>query len=388
MCAKSTQPDPRERAIARLAAEALQPHLSSGSGGEDCPEAGLVAAYADHGLADSERSQLEAHFAGCDRCQHLLAALGTILEASAGNSAEAAPVPAAAPANSPHEVQRPAPAPQRWLWWLTPVFGAAAAALLWMMLRPAAPKPVQIAANYPASAEQETKAMQAPAQAPASPEAPAAKARRDEQSLDRLSKADSSSNEIAAESRRQAVDQFATPTANSAPVPPPVPPNQAPQAGPAPATAARNQAAAAGTFGGAPSAPPNELQAGARAVAQIDSYTFMSPDGSVRWRLGAAGNIEKSSDRGQTWQQQSSGVTVDLLAGSASSNEAAWVVGRTAVILRTTNGMQWQRIEPPAGATGDWATVVARSATSATVVGANLRRFSTEDGGRTWVQQQ
>jgi photosystem II stability/assembly factor-like uncharacterized protein len=127
----------------------------------------------------------------------------------------------------------------------------------------------------------------------------------------------------------------------------------------------------------------------ARSSGQLVLYTysFTSPEGDAQWRLGAAGLIEKSTDNGRTWQQQASGVTVDLLAGSAATNEVAWIVGRAGVILRTTDGRQWQRIAPPAGITDDWVTVVVRSATSATVVG-SIRRFATEDGGMTWTEQQ
>jgi photosystem II stability/assembly factor-like uncharacterized protein len=131
----------------------------------------------------------------------------------------------------------------------------------------------------------------------------------------------------------------------------------------------------------------SELPLAGRNVAQLNLYSFASPDGSVLWRLGAGGSIERSTDRGQTWQQQASGVTTELLSGSAASNEVAWVVGRAGVILRTTDGVRWQRVASPNGATGDWAAVVARDALSASVVAADRRRFSTEDGGRTWTQQ-
>jgi photosystem II stability/assembly factor-like uncharacterized protein len=124
-----------------------------------------------------------------------------------------------------------------------------------------------------------------------------------------------------------------------------------------------------------------------RNVAQFSLYTFTSPDGSVVWRLGAGGRIERSTDRGQTWQPQATGITTDLVSGSAASNDVAWVVGRAGVILRTTDGANWQRVAAPEGATGDWVAVVAYNAMTATVVAADLRRFATEDGGGTWTLQ-
>ena len=117
----------------------------------------------------------------------------------------------------------------------------------------------------------------------------------------------------------------------------------------------------------------------------IEGVVFASPEGSVRWRLGAGGRIERSTDQGRTWRGQPSGVTTDLVAGAAASNEVAWVVGRAGVILRTTDGAQWQRVTPPQGTALDWVGVEARDAQRATVFSADGRRFSTEDGGRTWT---
>jgi hypothetical protein len=404
MCARPDQHDPRDQAIARLLAEALKPGSSSSQG---CPDAELVAAYADQGLAagpgkgplgNDGRLQLEVHFAGCERCQKILAVLGGSLEAAASQPVVAMPAPVARPAPA-------RPSPQRWLWWLSPAFGAAAAALLWMVLRPARPEPVQTAADYSRAAQQETRALNAPASPQAAAEAPPIAAeRRDAQVLDRLSKVESAAKETKAETRGPTVALFAAPTADSAPPAAPPAPAAAPlaagQSSVPPVPPARNQIAAAneqaplqarttvvGALGGTLSAQSAaDLQVGGGVVAPGGRYTFASPTGGALWRVGAAGLIERSTDNSQTWQQQASGVTVDLLAGSASSNEVAWVVGRATVILRTINGQQWQRIAPPAGVTGDWVTVVVRSATSATVVGP-IRRFSTEDGGMTWTEQ-
>jgi len=124
------------------------------------------------------------------------------------------------------------------------------------------------------------------------------------------------------------------------------------------------------------------------AVDAVQGAGFSSPDGSVSWRLGAAGRIERSTDQGRNWQAQSSGATADLVAGTAASSAVAWVAGRAGVILRTTDGVQWQRVAPPQGtATTDWVGVEARDALNATVTADDGRRFSTTDGGRTWTLQ-
>jgi photosystem II stability/assembly factor-like uncharacterized protein len=427
MCARSEQPELRDQAIARLLVEALKPEPSSS---HDCPDAELLAAYADQVLlGDLERAQLETHFADCDRCQKILAALGVGLEAPAGESIASMPVPAAGPV-APRPAAQPAPSqpfsPQRWLWWLTPAFGAAAAALLWMVLRPAAPGPVQTAADYSrAAAGQETSALNAPASPQAAAQGPPeAAARRDAQDLDRLSKAEPAAKEAEAKTREQVLGRLAAPPADSVPATAPavaafqseVTTAAAPQAAvaqamiaPAPATEqaappaappARNRTAAANgqaslqarteaaSVAMLPQQTAPESLAGAQtAEAGIILYTFGPPSGSVTWRLGTAGLIERSTDQGRTWQRQSSGVTEDLIAGSSSSNEVAWVVGRGGVILRTTDGQRWERIAPPPGVTSEWAAVAAHDAMVATVVAGDLRRFSTSDGGRTWTLQ-
>lgn len=43
-----------------------------------CPDAAMLAAYADNGLSPGERGQIEAHSADCSSCQHHLALLGAV----------------------------------------------------------------------------------------------------------------------------------------------------------------------------------------------------------------------------------------------------------------------------------------------------------------------
>jgi hypothetical protein len=169
--------------------------------------------------------------------------------------------------------------------------------------------------------------------------------------------------------------------------------------------------------------------------------TFAAPGGTVTWRIGARGSIERSTDRGQTWEKQISGVFGDLTAGLAISNDVAWIVGRAGIILRTSDGVHWQRVSlppaivtimtaaspaatssatdsaatvgpsaksdnavssgpapsgtaPPSAASAqssraplDLAAVTATDALHATVVSGAGRRFTTSDGGQTWVSQ-
>jgi len=422
--------------MARLLAEALQPAASAEAAGyAACPDAELMAAYADQGLAkgpgkgldNDERERLEGHFAACGRCQEILAVLAVkgedpLTEPEVRQFAKGASE-ASAPAR-PTTSTPPARPAQRWFWWLAPALGTAAAAMLWMVLRPASPggtAPVQTAADYLTPAQQETRALSTPGGVPAPPAeaSPAAALRREAPSPDgNLSaRADRAAEAKQEEARDEtAALSLAAPdeTASAAPaarsavagneaaplnsgitrgvtvteqLPSVATANDA-RADVAPAPAQPAAGPRGAILGGTLSQEPlRELPLSGRSVAQLNLYTFLSPDGSVLWRLGAGGSIERSTDRGQTWQQQTSGVTTALVSGSAASKDVAWVVGRAGVILRTTDGELWQRIAPPNGATGDWAAVVAYDALTATVVAADLRRFWTQDGGRTWTQQ-
>src|SRR5438309_6313242 len=66
----------RDTALARLLAEALSrsksAQIEQRSG---CPDAELLAAYAEHGLAEEETARWESHFADCSRCQKIIALL-------------------------------------------------------------------------------------------------------------------------------------------------------------------------------------------------------------------------------------------------------------------------------------------------------------------------
>ncbi len=153
-----------EKLLARTLRKSLQP------GGPDCPGPDLLAAYADRSLSDAEASQWERHFAGCVRCQQVLAAVdasGALLPADERRAAAlpvtdtqvaaaAAVLPAAAKPAVPGILRGPqediAKPPRYLSWrWLVPAAGVAAAVALWITLRPApqlAPTPV---ASQPAA---------------------------------------------------------------------------------------------------------------------------------------------------------------------------------------------------------------------------------------------
>jgi hypothetical protein len=397
-------PEQRDRGMERLVAEALRrAALADAVAGGACPDAETIAAYADQGLAADERQRLEGHFAACGQCQKVLAAVAVSGDFALANP-EAVTATVAGSISSGPRARR---SPQRWLWWLSPAFGAAAAALLWMALRPQAPigtAPVQTAADYSRQAEQATDSLSAqtelpprlaaepPAERDRTARAPEAPSREVElsarASVSSQAKEEQAQGEAAVMSATAAAPSEAAPAAPTAEAAPPAAPtaggetqglrqaDQAPQVGSA--------IAAFGT-------PRPELRARAAANGgegvQFSLYTFASPVGSAIWRLGVNGSIQRSTDGGQTWQSQSSGVSADLIAGSAASEKVAWVAGRGGVILRTTDGEHWESIAPPSGFAGEWAAIVAHTDARATAIAEDLRSFSTQDGGRTWTLQ-
>jgi photosystem II stability/assembly factor-like uncharacterized protein len=95
------------------------------------------------------------------------------------------------------------------------------------------------------------------------------------------------------------------------------------------------------------------------------------------------GTIERSTDGGDTWNAQVSGVRSDLLAVSAPAPDTAWVVGRLGTVLQTTDGTRWQRLAFPEPV--DLIAVEASDGSRATVTATDGRRWTTANRGATWA---
>lgn len=119
-------------------------------------------------------------------------------------------------------------------------------------------------------------------------------------------------------------------------------------------------------------------------LAIVDRRFIVAPGEKNAWRVGEAGQIEHSTDRGKTWKMQKSGVTEDLTAGSATSDKVCWVVGKTGTLLLTTDGgKHWKHISSPI--TDDLGGIHATDALHASIWDVpNRRSFETTDGGATW----
>jgi photosystem II stability/assembly factor-like uncharacterized protein len=126
-----------------------------------------------------------------------------------------------------------------------------------------------------------------------------------------------------------------------------------------------------------------------RDAALQNPHVFFAPGGKQLWRLGPAGSLEHSSDSGLKWVLQDSGVTSDLVAGSAPSAKVCWVVGASGTILRTTDGgKHWIKLESPV--THDLTAIRAADALHAWISFVPeqqpgvIKTFQTSDGGATW----
>jgi hypothetical protein len=324
-------------------------------------DAEVVAGWAEGSLDPKVRAAAEAHAADCMRCQAVLAAM-----------VRTEPLADARP--------RPAwfSAPLRWI---VPFAAAAAALTLWVVVSQDAKAP---AVQQVASRTAEIDALAERAAAPTGPAAPQpapaqpAPARtREAQAADR-------------ESPPRAPAAFAVDPARKQAEPKTQPTAAADTA----VTQAQQQPRVEeprrdAVTGGQKIAPENVEVLGRRAVAAQSPPVsplpeFASPDSGSRWRLGASGAIQRSADAGKTWVAQASGVATDLIAASAPSNTVCWIVGRSGVVLLSTDAATWRRLPFPEAT--DLREVTATDARTASVTTVDGRVFHTSDGGFTWAR--
>jgi hypothetical protein len=155
---------------------------------------------------------------------------------------------------------------------------------------------------------------------------------------------------------------------------------------------AKSAAASRSSAAAAPAAaplPPSSAAAFADefrkdAGAIPNQHLVGVPGSAVRWLAGGAGLIEFSTNNGASWSVQSSGVTVDLLTGAATSDKVCWMVGRVGTIVLTTDGGEhWSVVPSPLAE--DLGGIRASDALHATIWNlAKTKSFVTSDGGVTW----
>jgi len=418
----------RDPAFDRLIARGLE--RETDASGTACPDADLLAAWFDRSLSALESERIEAHASSCACCQQVLADLAR----SEPEVTRAAPTPAPA-------------RPWHWHWrWLVPLATAAVVIVVGTRtLR--APGTLQVRAAPPAALgdrpatwvdlQQARPESRPPAQGAAATEAPAVPAARDSVSAGapaaprkevEFARAappvppPAAPDRLAEEKREPTrADQMALPAAANADAPRNMALAESVTVAVTPAPAAPAQAATArtgapGGLGGvagakadgmtekvmvvAPTPPapaPPPVAARPASIAREPAALSLAPSlmatsgtgptgTTATWRYGQGGVIERSTDRGQTWERQASGVTTALAAGSAPTDRVCWIVGERGVVLRTTDGRTWRRLASPT--VGDLASVRAFSDSNATIIASDRAEYETTDGGTTWRRRQ
>jgi hypothetical protein len=337
-----TEPD----ALRRAGPDPRTPGHPEPRAGGECLDAEMLAAWSEGSLRGAERAAAERHAADCAHCQAMLAAM-----------VRTEPVPSVRPA-----------------WWRTSMLRwavpltAVAAVMVWVLAPPA----------------ERVRQPAAPVETPGSPAADAA-ARGD---------VPASSKTAETPTRERPAGRTGAPgakthatqdqlTVRESPSRGRLGREEAPNAAPSAATARRSEAPAAAPPAMAPSTSAVET---ARLQAkQLSSIPLeiASPDPSIRWRIGAGGLVQRSTDGGAAWQTQTTGVATDLLAASAPSPTICWAVGRAGTVIVTTDGRTWRRLTFPDRS--DLVGVAATSATAADVTTADGRRFRTVNGA-TWIE--
>jgi Photosynthesis system II assembly factor YCF48 len=163
----------------------------------------------------------------------------------------------------------------------------------------------------------------------------------------------------------------------------PVPQSLADNSTGAPAEAAPKKARPLFMAGAAGGAAVNQMVVVEAPLDRAARTLVRSPDPHVLWRISNGRYVEMSADGGTTWRTQWTNATAHVVAGSAPSADTCWLVGRGGIVLLTTDANKWHAVTPPAD--GDFASVIAVDASSATITTTDGRSFQTSDGGKHWA---
>jgi hypothetical protein len=381
----------------RLLRAVLQPASRKAAG--ECPDAATLAALVEGSLTPAEQSVLDSHVVDCGRCQEALAVMSHELQGEEEAALETGWFT---------WVTRPR------LRWFVPIGAAATVVVVFLATRPLiAPEGEVPAAEVVQLAQAPPRPAEVPAdelstrreRSAAAPEKSefAGAARRDDAAKSVVRQAPAPKEAREAVGDAALAGQFAR---DKKPVEPAAEMMDArvtleekraqpaaPQAAVSPAAAdvpamggAATKLPAADAMRAAPmpvAAPSMRKELGRVEPAAI---VTAGTDRTVRWRLGPGGQIWRSLDAGSTWHWQLSGVSADLVAGSAPSATTCWAVGAAGTVLLTTDGERWTLLPFPVAA--DLAAVQATNTRTATVTTRDGRRFETLDAGLTWSLKQ
>jgi photosystem II stability/assembly factor-like uncharacterized protein len=123
-----------------------------------------------------------------------------------------------------------------------------------------------------------------------------------------------------------------------------------------------------------------------KSVTRENIHGVMAPDDKNIWLVGNYGVIFHSSDAGETWNPQKSGVGSLLIDGVFLNAKAGWVAGTSGVILHTADGGEtW--IKQKTNTDKHLFGICFLNEKLGWAVGEMGLIINTQDGGTTWTVQ-
>jgi hypothetical protein len=265
-----------------------------------CLDGETLAAWVDGGLSRSDAAMAEAHVSSCPRCQEIT---GLVVKTTPMT-----------PVAVPWWRARAA--------WLVPATVGVAAVGLWI-IAPTSPAPSPVRPPAPSERQRvEGPATIAPLESARDAAVPAAPpvappAAAPEPVPQQAGRRQDLKREKEAADRVQARAN----TAATAPAPPA-------------AVAAPTEAAPPAAASARPAAEQGARQESAKGGAK----DAVSPDGALHWRITDRGALERSTDRGTTWQAVNVGITATFTTVQAPQARTAIVTTTDGRQFRTTDG--------------------------------------------------
>ena len=104
----------------------------------------------------------------------------------------------------------------------------------------------------------------------------------------------------------------------------------------------------------------------------------------IIWKIDDDGRVRRTTDAGESWKEQDTGVSATLFSGSAPSEKVCWLVGTFGTVLLTTDGgVHWNKVAAPTNSTIN--RIDATDARHAVVtLQSSAVQFETFDAGQTW----